>query len=245
MPKILFYTYLVISILIVVAISIILIQNLVLNYKIKRRQGVNKFLILSSKLSLNIALFATIIILTFVVTENRNNIYMSLYGYDNTSAICIDFGDDYGTPEDSMISLNYVGIITVIGYEAKTEFDFLKEDNYVIPYDIKVYSVSEIDRSIGENEIENIYDRNYLVQEGIYITDVCDPILDLQNEGTYFVFGNYVFQDSIVENYSDASYIFKAVQITGYDVMKTPENQSPEIVDLLTNLGYFYNQDDE
>lgn len=249
MSEIEFYTYLVLSILISVAILIVIIQNLVLNLRIKKRQGVKKLSLPSFKLSLNLILLVILIIVTFIVNENRNegniepypNNIINTYPNSDVDASCASFDNKLETSEIVLSFMDYVGIVILGNYEATSDFNFHNEDDFYYPYVIDVYSLSEISRSKGEIEIDNIYDIHHEAVDGSIYSDECDKVFGLRKDAIYLVFGNVSNQDHTIDNYYDALFPLKIIEIIGYDVSKAPADQSQDIVELLNNHGYFIN----
>lgn len=237
MPRILLLTFISVCIIITLLASYVLVQNLKLNYKIIRFQKNKSNKIFSLRLSLNFVLIVLFLVSPILVFNNRNEIYLNLYRDRNIDAICIDFGDDTDTPEDSIEYMDYVSIVKIGEHQHSDMFDILKEDDFPLPHVTEVYLFSELARLKGESSPLFIYNMNYLEKEGVYVSDTCDFVLDLEPGVVYLVIGNYSNGNSYIEGYDNGAYILKAVAIEDYDMEKTLDQQTQDIQYLVESLS--------
>ncbi len=239
MFKVIFYIIISIFIALIIALLFVVVHNIIINYRIKSRQSTKNIKMFSPSLLKNIMLILIISIVAITFTSNRSRIYMAFYNPTIIRGDCINLGDDRHTDESQLSFFNYIGIITIESHEDTVLFDILKEDEFPLPYETDVYKFQELARSRGENKANFLYDKNYLEKNNVYISDICDDVLDLENDKTYFVFGNYADEDYELNSYNNGIYIYKAVELKDYDVNKSVDEQTQEIIDLLDALGYF------
>ncbi|QLY40741.1 hypothetical protein HF295_07705 [Hujiaoplasma nucleasis] len=245
MVKIIFYIFVSIFIAIILGLFFLILQNLWLNYLIKRKQRSKTIRVYNNFILKNVIILVLVCLLTLTFIIHRSFIYTTLYIPGSFNGDCIDLGDDTYTDESQLEFFNYMAIIKANDQVDNILFDILDEGDFPIPYETDIYTYQEIYRSRGEHKAEYLYDKNYLRFMNKYLNDSCDLVLNLHKEKIYFILGRYVEEEIEFDSYENSIYIFKAVELDSYDISKPINEQDQSMIDLLETLGYFTDTKDE
>lgn len=245
MVKIIFYIFVSIFIVIILALLFLVFQNLWLNFQIKRKQSTKTIRLYNRFIFKNVVVLVLVCLISLAFIINRSLIYTSLYFPNSGIGDCINLGDDTYTDESQLNFFDYMAIIKANNQEDSILFDILDEGDFPIPYETDIYTYQEINRSRGEHKAEYLYDKNYLRFMNKYYNDGCDLVLNLQKDKIYFIVGRYVEEEIELDSYENSIYIFKAVELDSYDISKPINEQDQSMIELLEALGYFVDTKDE
>ncbi|XMB67702.1 hypothetical protein RI065_04020 [Mycoplasmatota bacterium zrk1] len=210
---------------------------------IKKQKSFGNTLLHKKKFRMQYVFIVLLITLSTGLYINATPLYLKYVGMGVSACCAFSLEDDEAVVENS----GNIFIARVNELKETKEFSILNEDHSPL-VDKYRYSITFINDLFGESKLSNELQIPRSVEyPGVYVSDLCIEDKEIVVEEVYLFLGGFVDSEQAERNTDPRDkdgnyyYSFKSIELRGYDMNKSLEEQSQNIQDIVSYFQQLIN----